>query len=234
MNLRILGIDTSSLACSAAVTENGKLLGEKIMNSGLTHSETLMPAVEAILDGMNLTPADIDLFAVAAGPGSFTGVRIGVCAVKALCAGTDKPCARVDTLHALAMGSGFDGLICPILDARREQVYTALFRGNGESAERVMEDKAIPLTELIASLPNEKVYFTGDGLDTYEDTIREKMGNRAVIAPGHMRALRASCVCRAAELCDDTHMSGMELTPLYLRLSQAERERSERLTRAKL
>lgn len=230
----ILGIDTASAACSAALTRDGKLLGEKIMNSALTHSQTIMPAVEELLDAQGMLPTDVDLFAVAAGPGSFTGVRIGVCAVKALCAGTGKNCARVDALHALALASGFDGLICPIFDARREQVYTALFRGNGETVQRVREDEAIPLNDLIASLPDEKIYFTGDGLDTYENAIREKMGSRAVIAPGHMRVLRASGVCRAAYEDASLTMSGMELTPLYLRLSQAERERSEKLTRAKL
>ena len=230
----ILGIDTSSAACSAALTIDGKLVGERVMNSALTHSQTIMPAVEELLDAQGMLPADVDLFAVAAGPGSFTGVRIGVCAVKALCAGTGKNCARVDALHALALTSGFDGLICPIFDARRNQVYTALFRGNGETVKREREDEAIPLEELLNGLPGEKVYFTGDGLDTYEKTIREKMGDRAVIAPGHMRVLRASGVCRAALEDPSLTMSGMELTPLYLRLSQAERERSEKLTRAKL
>lgn len=232
--MNILAIDTSSAACSAALTRDGKLLGEYIMNSALTHSQTIMPAVEAILEREGMTPSDVDLFAVVAGPGSFTGVRIGVCAVKGLCAATDKPCARIDALEAIAEGAAFEGFICPILDARRDQVYTALFEKTGETLVRRMEDSALPLDALLQRLPQGPVYFTGDGLNTYEDRIRSAMGSRARIAPAHIRVLRASAACVIAERRPETHMEASLLTPEYLRLSQAERERNERLTRAKL
>ena len=230
----ILGIDTSSAACSCAVTRDGRLLAEKVMNSALTHSQTLMPAVDEILSGEGLKPSDVDLFAVVAGPGSFTGVRIGVCAVKAFCAALDKPCARIDALEAMAEGTGFEGFISPILDARRNQVYTALFRRVRGKLERVSEDTALPLSEWLDGLRDkDAVFFTGDGLNTYEAYIRSAMGERAIISPMHNRVLRASAACFIAENRPDIHMDAAALTPLYLRLPQAERERNERLTRRK-
>ena len=229
--MTILGIDTSSAACSCALLKDGKLLGETLVNSGLTHSETIMPAVSALLERENLAPKDVDVFAVAAGPGSFTGVRIGVCAVKALAEACKKPCARVDALWAIAEGSAWEGLICPILDARRDQVYTALFRRKGTVLSRVREDAALSLDELITALKDEAaVYFTGDGLNSYETRLKEAMGDRALIAPAHIRVLRASALCRAAEVNLDSWMSADRLTPMYLRLPQAERERNARLS----
>lgn len=230
----ILAIDTSSAVCSAALTGDGRLLGEVIMNSALTHSQTVMPAVESLLERENLSPKDVDLYAVVAGPGSFTGVRIGVCAVKGLCAATDKPCARVDALEAIAEGAAFEGLICPILDARRSQVYTALFRRENGALSRVRPDEALPLEKLLKELPKETVYFTGDGLNTYEAEIKEAMGDRARIAPMHIRVLRASSACLVAQRDQELRMDAELLTPEYLRLPQAERERNERLTRAKI
>ena len=231
--MTILGIDTSSAACSAALSRDGRLLGETVMNSALTHSQTIMPAVEALLDREGMTPGDVDVFAAVAGPGSFTGVRIGVCAVKALCLAASKPCARVDALEAIAEGAACEGLICPVLDARRDQVYTALFRRRGGLLERVWEDRAEKLDDLLSALPADgTVYFTGDGLNTYEGRIREKMGDRALIAPMHLRVLRASAACHIAETHPEAFMDGARLTPAYLRLPQAERERNERLNQS--
>ena len=223
------------MACSAAIMRDGRLIAEKTVNSALTHSQTLMPALIELMEGENLTCADVDMFAAAVGPGSFTGVRIGVCAVKGLCHGADKPVVAVDTLEALALGTGYEGIICPILDARREQVYTALFRCENGVLTRLGEDEALPLAELAGRLANyDKVYFTGDGLDTLGGKVKELMGERALLAPAHLRLMRASTVCLAAMNRADEAMDAEKLTPLYLRVSQAERERSERLTRAKL
>ena len=230
--MRILALDTSSAACSAALSENGKILGETVMNSALTHSQTIMPAAESLLEREKLRPSDIDLVAVVAGPGSFTGVRIGVCAAKGLCQAINKPCVSVDALEAIAEGAAYEGLICPILDARREQVYTALFRRENGILSRVSEDAALPLSELLGSLPEgEKVYFTGDGLNTYEQAIAQRLGERALIAPMHVRVLRAASACFIAERSEPSDAT--LLTPIYLRASQAERERAERLTRAR-
>ena len=134
------------------------------------------------------------------------------------------------TPQAIAEGAAYEGLICPILDARRDQVYTALFRREGGELSRVWEDRAEKLDELLNSLPaDETVYFTGDGLNTYEGRIREKMGERALSAPMHLRVLRASAACLIAMTRPETIMDGSHLTPAYLRLPQAERERNERL-----
>lgn len=233
--MKILALDTSSLACSAALAIDGRLTAEVLLNSGLTHSQTLMPAVEALLEREGLTPADIDLFAAVAGPGSFTGVRIGVCAVKGLCASSGQQCARVDALEAIAEGASYEGLICPILDARRGQLYTALFERRGGALRRVREDEALSLAEWLGTLPkDETVFFSGDGLNVHEALIRDCMGERALIAPAHIRVLRASSACLIAERDESIRMDASQLTPVYLRLSQAERERNERMTRARI
>lgn len=232
--MRILAIDTSGPACSVALTSDGKLLGEIVMNSALTHSETVMPAVDEILAREGLSCADIDLFAAVAGPGSFTGVRIGVCVVKALSHATGKPCARVNALEALAVGAfGVSGVVCPILDARRGQVYCAAFRCTGKGLpERVLPDAALPLDEFLKTLPEEeKLYFTGDGVAVYEERLRAALGTRAILAPVHARVLRASAACLIAE--SSEALPALRLSPIYLRLPQAERERSERKTRAR-
>ena len=232
--MTILGIDTSSKACSCAVTRNGQVLGETALNLGLTHSQTLMPAVDALMENTALSIRDIDLFAAVTGPGSFTGVRIGVCAVKALSLAMDKPCAAVDALEALADGAAFEGYISPILDARRGQVYTALFKRENGILTRICADEALPLDEWIRRLaPYERVFFTGDGLDTYEDDLKKSTLLQAFVAPKHQRFLRASSACFIAEHDESTHVSAAGIAPLYLRLSQAERERNERLSREK-
>ena len=228
--MNLLAIDTSGPAASVAVMSEGRIVCSIAMQRGLTHSETIMPAVSALLEREGLAPKDVDVFAVAAGPGSFTGVRIGVCAVKALAEACKKPCARVDALQAIAEGSAYEGLICPILDARRDQVYTALFRRKRTVLTRVREDAALSLDELIEALRDApEVYFTGDGLNSYEARIMEAMGDRALFAPAHIRVLRASALCRAAQADPACWMSADRLTPFYLRLPQAERERNARL-----
>lgn len=233
----LLSIDTSGPACSAALLADDRLLGEIVINSALTHSETIMPAVDELLSRESLTCADVDLFAVAAGPGSFTGVRIGVCAAKGMAHAAGKPCARVNSLDALAAGLPFiPGVVCPILDARREQVYCAAYRWTGAALpEKILPDAALPLTELLTALPeNEIITFTGDGAAVHEARIRALLGERARFAPPHARVLRASSAAYWARLDSSCHMEARLLTPIYLRAPQAERERSEKATRAKL
>ena len=233
----LLSIDTSGPACSAALLADDRLLGEIVINSALTHSETIMPAVDELLSRENLTCADVDLFAVAAGPGSFTGVRIGVCAAKGMAHAAGKPCARVNSLAALAAGLPFvPGVVCPILDARREQVYCAAYRWTGAALpEKILPDAALPLTELLKALPeNEIITFTGDGAAVHEARIRALLGERARFAPPHARVLRASSAAYWARLDSSCHMEARLLTPIYLRAPQSERERSEKATRAKL
>ncbi|MBQ3078538.1 MAG: tRNA (adenosine(37)-N6)-threonylcarbamoyltransferase complex dimerization subunit type 1 TsaB [Clostridia bacterium] len=234
--MTILSIDTSGPACSAAVSKDGRLLEEVVMNSALTHSETLMPAVERVIESAGLDISDIDIFAAVAGPGSFTGVRIGVCAARAMAHAQNKKCVSVNALHALAAGAyQAKGIICPILDARRQQVYSAAYRYEEGALVRVRQDDALPLVDFIRSLPeNETLYFTGDGVAVHEEAIKNLIGNRAVFAPLHARVLRASSACYIASLPEAELIDPERLLPIYLRLPQAERERNEKTTRAKV
>ena len=223
----VLGIDTCCMPATSAVYDGEKLVGEAIVNCGKTHSQKIMPQIEALLNSLELKPADIDCFAVAAGPGSFTGVRIGTATIKAMAHAAGKPCAAVSTLEALANNVPyFDGIICPILDARRNQVYTAEFLGDG-TLTRVCEDKAVSLESLLDELKNlkKKVLFLGDG----------DLGDNAKFAKGNNNLNMAGSVAELgyeAALSGDT-ISYAELAPNYIRLSQAERERLERKTETK-
>ncbi|MCR4621460.1 MAG: tRNA (adenosine(37)-N6)-threonylcarbamoyltransferase complex dimerization subunit type 1 TsaB [Clostridiales bacterium] len=228
--MNICALDTASLACSAALITDGKLRGERLANNGLTHSQTLMPMLEELLRSEGLRPKDIDVFAAVTGPGSFTGVRIGVCAAKGLCEGTGAKAAAVDALETLAWAVQYEGLIVPILDARRQQVYTAFFRKAGGTLERLTEDMAVPLAQALAELPaGERALFTGDGLNVHEEAIRNTLKDRALIAPSSQRVIRASAAGEIVLSRPESVVDAQELTPMYLRMSQAERERQERL-----
>ncbi len=229
--MNILAVDTSGPACSAALFTDGTLFQEVFMNARRTHSETLMPALDELIKRADIQMRDIDLFCAVAGPGSFTGVRIGVCCVKALAHATGKPCASVNALEALARMSPTTGcVVCPILDARREQVYCAAFK-NGE---RILDDAALPISEFVDMLPSdEKLYFTGDGVSVYQKYLVERLGERAVVAGPCSRVLRASAACEIAMSDACRRMSAAELAPIYLRAPQAVREREDRLTRAR-
>ncbi len=228
--MNIVAIDTSGPAASCAVLIDGEIVQSIAMNRGLTHSETIMPALDACMSAAGLSCDQVDCFATVAGPGSFTGVRIGVCAVKGLAHAWNRPCARIDALEALAMNfAGFDGLACPILDARRGQVYCAAFDMKNGMPVRVLEDAAIDLTEFLASLPKDRrLVFLGDGLRVHAARIRETL-TEALIAPANLRQLRADAACLLAEARPEEWMEARKLTPIYLRLPQAERERNQRL-----
>ena len=230
--MKILALDTSGPYAGAALMENGAVTHEIAACHGLTHSQTAMPMLDQALEAAGLEPSDIDLFAAVAGPGSFTGVRIGVCAVKGLAHGCGKRAVAIDALEALSVNAfGFPGIICPILDARRSQVYCAAFRfAAGELPERILPDDALPLTEFIARLPkDEQCLFLGDGLSVHFPAIRALMGDRAIAAPAPMAFIRPSAACYLAEKRQDEAVEPMLLKPLYLRAPQAERERSARL-----
>ena len=228
----ILAFETSAKAASAALLENGKLLGESYQNTGMTHSQTLMVMAEDLLKTAGKTVRDVEAVAVAAGPGSFTGVRIGVAAAKGFAWGRSLPCCGVSTLEAMALSLGaYQGWVCPVMDARRSQVYNALFYVNQGKLERVTEDRAISLAELGAELQEKKetIFLVGDGSILCYNTLSEKVPN-LVCPPEHCMHQRASGVALAAanriaagESCDAN-----ALTPNYLRLSQAERERMEK------
>jgi len=231
--MKILAIDTSGPVAGCAVMVDGRVVHSISLNHGLTHSESIMPAVEDAMQGSGLTCADIDVFAAVAGPGSFTGVRIGVCAAKGFAHAVNKPCVPVHALEALAMNFfGFDGVVCPILDARRSQVYCAQFDTSAGMPVRIAEDDAVALDVLLERLPaDRRIMFCGDGVGVHEQTIREQLGDRALIAPANLRDLRADAVCALAAQKQDEWVSAHELRPVYLRAPQAERERNARLSR---
>ena len=228
----ILGIESSAKSASAALSRDGTLLAQYVQHSGLTHSQTLLPMAENILKHAGLSIREIDAVAVAHGPGSFTGVRIGVATAKGLCWGADKPAIGVSTLEAMASGAAdcapAGSVICCAMDARRNQVYNALFSYENGVLTRLTPDRAIALAALGEELKNaaRPVWVLGDGAGLCFDFLRGS-GLSAQLAPEIVREQSAWGVCRAAE--GKEAKSAAELLPVYLRLSQAERERQARL-----
>ena len=230
-----LAFETSAKAASVALTENGKLLGEHYQNTGLTHSQTLMVMAEDLLKQCNKTVFDVTAVAVAEGPGSFTGVRIGVAAAKGFAWGAELPCYGVSTLEAMAESLGiWQGYVCPVMDARRSQVYNALFYVNRGVQERVREDRAIALADLSKELQTLEgpIFLVGDGSNLTHKTLHDAIPD-LVLPPEHRMHQRAVGVALLAERKAAAGNSGdaNALAPNYLRLSQAERERLEKLQR---
>ena len=230
--MKILALETSAKAVSAAVTENGKVLCSGYQDTGLTHSRTLMPIVEHILKNTNLTMADMDAIAVSAGPGSFTGIRIGVSAAKGLAFAVDKPAVGVSTLAAMARNVAFaDGLIVCAMDARRSQVYNALFEAKDGALTRLTEDRAIGLAELAEELKDDPRPKTavGDGGRLCFDFL-QNAGIPCRLAPAHLLMQNAMSVALEAEAlaAEGALVSAQELEPVYLRPAQAERLRQKK------
>ena len=228
----ILGFETSAKAASVALMGDGILLGEGYQNTGLTHSQTLMVMAEDLLKQCGKTPADLTAVAVAAGPGSFTGVRIGVAAAKGFAWGGELPLYGVSTLEAMAQTLGiWEGYVCPVMDARRSQVYNALFHVHCGECTRIREDRAISLTELGQDLQNltEPVFLVGDGSKLCYNTLLESVP-QLVLPREHRMHQRASgvCLCAESQIKAGAEGNGALLVPNYLRLSQAERERLAR------
>ena len=228
----ILAFETSAKAASVALAEGDKLLGEAYQNTGLTHSQTIMVMAEDLLKQCGKTHEDVNAVAVAAGPGSFTGVRIGVAAAKGFAWGAELPCCGVSTLEAMAETLGiWEGYVCPVMDARRSQVYNALFKVHCGECTRVREDRAISLQELGQDLQSLEgpVFLVGDGSNLCYNTLLESVP--ALVLPReHRMHQRASGVALAAakQLAAGAPCDGAALVPNYLRLSQAERERLAR------
>ena len=229
----ILAFETSAKAASAALLEDGRLLGESYQNTGLTHSQTLLVMAENLLAQCGKTVAEVTAVAVAAGPGSFTGVRIGVAAAKGFAWGRELPCYGVSTLEAMALSLGaWQGYVCPCMDARRSQVYNALFSVNQGTLERLREDRAIALSELAEELKalDGPIFLVGDGSTLTYRTLSGEIPN-LVLPPEHRMHQRADGVAllAAQKIAAGESGDANALTPNYLRLSQAERERMEKL-----
>ena len=231
----LLAFETSAKAASVALFNGEKLLGEQYQNTGLTHSQTLMVMAEDLITQCGCAPSQVEAVAVANGPGSFTGVRIGVAAAKGFAWGREIPLYGVSTLEAMARGLGaYDGVICPVMDARRSQVYNALFYVNQGAVTRGTEDRAIALADLAQELKilSKPIFLVGDGSNLCYNTLLESVPG-LVLPPEHRMHQRASGVALAAakKIAAGEAGDGNALTPNYLRLSQAERERMEKLNK---
>ena len=223
INMKILALETSAKSVSCAVTEDGAILASAYQCTGLTHSRTLMPMVEDLLRNADLTLGDIDRIAVAAGPGSFTGLRIGIAAVKGLAWAADKPCCAVSTLEAMAQNVRHtDGLIIGAMDARRNQIYNALFEANRGALTRLCADRAIGLDELCEQLKGDsrRKIVLGDGGKLCFDYLTSH-GIDCTLASAQLLYQNAVGVALAAEQYEA--VSAQELSPVYLRPAQAER-----------
>lgn len=224
--MKILALDSTANTSTVALLDDEHLIAQYTVNTKNTHSETLLPMVKSLLQASDTAVDEIDAFAVANGPGSFTGVRIGVATIKGLSFGRNKKCVAVSTTEALSVNlDGFDGIICPIMNARRGQVYTCIFK----DGRTLMEERCMMLDELIPMLEkyNEKIYFTGDG---YELILDKEIKNKCS-TPEHLRYSTAYGVGKIAykKIMNGEYTSDTELCVNYLRKPQAEREREEKL-----
>ncbi len=231
--MKILAVDTSATAASVCLAIEDKILGEFYTNTALTHSQTLVPMAEQVLKTTRTDMDEIDYFAVNAGPGSFTGVRIGVAAVKGMAFKNNTPCVSVSTLESMAYNMlGNDCVVCAVMDARCSQVYNALFKISGDSIERLCEDRALALSDLKLELEKitDKIILVGDGAELCAKFLENSLSN-VFLAPINNRVQTAASTAMAAfkSISEDKTMSPAELMPTYLRLPQAQRELNKRL-----
>lgn len=231
--MKILALDSSAVVGTVALCEDSRLIALYTLNTGNTHSQTLLPMIESVLRSAEWEIDDVDLFAVSNGPGSFTGVRIGISTVKGLAFGKNIPCAGVSTLHALAYNlRECEGIICPVMNARRSQVYNALFSCKDGVLTRLCPDRALSIAELDAELCalDQPIYLVGDGYDItaqgFEQTQPVPVLPERRYQNAYSVALCGLEAYRAGQATDDASLS-----PVYLRPSQAERERNERLAK---
>ncbi len=228
----VLGIDTSSTAASVALLNEEQLLGEVVVNSTQTHSQKLMPIIDQLLKNCGVTVKDIDLIGIASGPGSFTGVRIGISTAKGLAHPFDIPLVEVSSLEALAYNLvNNNGLVCPIFDARRDQVYTRVMRWNKGVLETVIDDENCLIGDLLDQLKelDEPVTFLGDGVLKFDERIAETLGSKAMMAPPNCRMPRGSSVAGAALVAPKSSYKKYDAVQAnYLRKTEAERTYEEK------
>ena len=232
--MKVLAVDTSSIVAAVAVVEGEKLLGEYILNHKRMHSQKLMPLIIELMHSLELKPQDIDAYAASTGPGSFTGLRIGITTIKALAYAAGKPVISVPTLDALAFNVYFHAgaIICPMMDARNNQVYTALYRREGGRLARLTEYMGIKVDKLLEIVrnTNHDVIFLGDAVEIHKAFLKGELKERCEFAPGNLLLQRASSVAYVARTlaAEGKVESCFEMTPFYLRKSQAEREYEKR------
>ncbi|CRZ35451.1 tRNA threonylcarbamoyladenosine biosynthesis protein TsaB [Herbinix hemicellulosilytica] len=232
----ILALDSSGLVASVAVASEEALLAEYTFNYKKTHSQTLLPMLDEVVRMLDLDLADIDAIAVTAGPGSFTGLRIGSATAKGLGLALKKPIVSVPTLDCMAYNLyGTDMLICPMMDARRDQIYTGLYEFSNDEFKVITPQKAVSIDEIIEEVnkTGRKTVFLGDGVPVHKEKITRQITTEYVFAPVHMNRQRAgSLAALGIEYFKAGRIeSAADHQPVYLRMSQAERERAERLKR---
>ncbi|MBQ2797862.1 MAG: tRNA (adenosine(37)-N6)-threonylcarbamoyltransferase complex dimerization subunit type 1 TsaB [Ruminiclostridium sp.] len=224
----ILGIDTAAAPCCAAIYDSEKdiVLAQTVINNKLTHSVTLMPIVEDIIKNSGIAVSDVDLFAVSAGPGSFTGLRIGISAVKGMAFANSKPCAEVTTTEAMAYNlAATDCIVCGAIDARCNQVFDALFKVEKGKVTRLTEEgchKAEELATMLSEYKDEDVVLVGDGAELVLCKCQKAELTNVRLAPSHLRYQTGAGVCLAA--LEKPQIKPEALMPMYLKLPQAQRE----------
>lgn len=226
--MKVLAVDTSTVIASCAVMEDENMLGEFTLNQNMSHSENLVPMIKEVLDSLNLQVSDIDLYGVAVGPGSFTGLRIGIATIKAFAHVYNKPIVGVSTLEALAFNLSFNGLIVPMIDARRNRVYTGIYKWERDKLINVMEPRAMEIDDLLELLVKEKedIMVNGNAVYMHRDKIKDKLGDRVYFAQNIHNSCRALSVAELALQKKDRigDSNYYNLVPEYLRESQAQRD----------
>lgn len=232
--MRILALDSSGLVASVAIIEDDTLIAEYSTGNKLTHSQTLLPMLDEVIKRTEANLEDMDAIAIAMGPGSFTGLRIGAATAKGLALALDKPIVPIPTVDGMAYQMfGYPHLICPIMDARRGQVYTGLYRFQGEDMITLKEQCAVSMEDILEEVSNydEPVIFLGDGVPVHKEMIEETLGDKVMFAPVNSNRQSAASVGALAKeyYRKGKIQTGDEFAPEYLRKSQAEREREERI-----
>ncbi|NLJ78620.1 MAG: tRNA (adenosine(37)-N6)-threonylcarbamoyltransferase complex dimerization subunit type 1 TsaB [Tissierellia bacterium] len=226
--MKVLGIDTSTMTASCAVLDGDTLLGEYSINQELTHSESLVPMISEMLDNLKLHISDIDIYGVATGPGSFTGLRIGVATMKAFAHIFDKPIVGVSTLEGLALNLTHSGIIVPMIDARRDRVYTGIYRWKQSRLENILEPCIMNIERLseILDKNDDDIMINGNGVRQYGDRLLEVLKSRVKIAPAGLRECRAASIAELSLLNRDVYNRDdyYNLIPTYLKESQAQVE----------
>jgi len=234
--MKILAIESSTRVATCAVMDESSLLGEYIINDNMTHSVKLMPSVASLMDNLGLKPKDIDIYAAAVGPGSFTGLRIGIASIKAMAHAHKKKTIAIPTMDALAFNIPFaDGIIVPMLDARRDRVYCGIYKWVDSKFIVEMEQDVLNIKDLIDLLKkrDEKIIINGDVKEKYEDMLKEELGERVIFSTKAGQMPRASSVAELAliKFNNNESIDYKDLLPEYLRKSQAERQYDEKISK---
>ncbi len=229
--MKVLGLDTSTMMTTCAVIDGDKLLGEFSLNQDMTHSEKLVPMIKEVLDNLNMKIKDIDLYGVSIGPGSFTGLRIGAATMKSFAHLFDKPIVGISTLEALAYNLPYNKLVVPMIDARRNRVYTGFYTWEDGILKELMAPDVLEIDLVIKKLKEfDQVVLNGNATLLYKDAIKDSLGNRAKFSTLGQNMCRAASICELARLKHDRGQvdSYFTLAPEYLRESQAQRELNEK------